>query len=352
MKREHLFIRNFEAGVYLESFLVAAVASVLVIRLFLQLTGYPQIGGGGLHIAHMLWGGLLMLVSIIVLLSFLSKTAELLAAIAGGIGFGTFIDEVGKFVTSDHNYFFRPAISLIYVSFILIFLAVRAISQRREASREEYLLNALRSMEEVALHDLDEEERRRALAYLEKSGDTSPLVKALSESLSKIDLRPPRRLSLPARLKRLVRDFYFYVAATRWFPRLIVGFFIAQLVVKILYVFVLIFFVGLGWRQILDTQIVGRVAERMVNLSFIDKAEIFFSLLSGVLVLWGIVRMRRSRLAAFRLFERSILVSIFLTQVFAFYKEQFSALAGLFLNIAILLALRYMIERERVAQTA
>ncbi|MEJ7618643.1 MAG: hypothetical protein WKF30_17120 [Pyrinomonadaceae bacterium] len=45
MKRQLFAIRNFRAGVNLTHFLVAAVASVLVIRLFLQLTNYPQIGG-------------------------------------------------------------------------------------------------------------------------------------------------------------------------------------------------------------------------------------------------------------------------------------------------------------------
>jgi len=33
-----------------------------------------------------------------------------------------FIDELGKFITSDNNYFFQPTISLIYIVFIIIFL--------------------------------------------------------------------------------------------------------------------------------------------------------------------------------------------------------------------------------------
>ena len=52
------------------------------------------------------------------------------------------------------------------------------------------------------------------------------------------------------------------------------------------------------------------------------------------------------------MFERSILVSIFLTQVFAFYKEQFSALLGLLFNIVVLAALHFMIERERAVANA
>jgi hypothetical protein len=66
--RRQLLIRNFGIGFYLETFLVAAIASILTIRLVLRLTGYPQLGGGGLHIAHVLWGGLLMMASIIILL--------------------------------------------------------------------------------------------------------------------------------------------------------------------------------------------------------------------------------------------------------------------------------------------
>jgi hypothetical protein len=85
----------------------------------------------------------------------------------------------------------------------------------------------------------------------------------------------------------------------------------------------------------------------MKQLNGFDWAGIAFSLLSGFFVLCGVWSVRRSRLLAYRMFERSILVSIFLSQVFAFYKEQFSALLGLLLNIVILLALRFMIEREK-----
>ena len=45
-----------------DRFFVAAAASFVGTRAYLALTGYPQIGGHGLHISHLLWGGLLMLV--------------------------------------------------------------------------------------------------------------------------------------------------------------------------------------------------------------------------------------------------------------------------------------------------
>lgn len=86
------------AGDLLEQFFVAAVVAVLGIRIYLQATGFPQVGGGELHIAHLLWGGLLMLVAVVLSLTFLGRHIQSWAAILGGLGFGTFIDELGKFI--------------------------------------------------------------------------------------------------------------------------------------------------------------------------------------------------------------------------------------------------------------
>src|SRR4029077_2587583 len=65
------FIRNLDAGPLLETFMVSAVAAVLAVRFFLGATGYPQLGGRGLHIAHLLWGGALMLAAVLMLLGYL-----------------------------------------------------------------------------------------------------------------------------------------------------------------------------------------------------------------------------------------------------------------------------------------
>src|SRR5476649_316491 len=131
------FIRNLQGDDYRENFLVAAVVSLFVIRIFLRLTHYPHLGGHEFHIAHMLWGGFFMVGSIIILLSFLSKTAINIASIVGGIGFGTFIDELGKFITNDNNYFFQPTIAFIYIIFVLIYLLLKFIPHYRKTSEKE-----------------------------------------------------------------------------------------------------------------------------------------------------------------------------------------------------------------------
>src|SRR5665648_665309 len=114
--------RDADLGALLETFFVVACTTVLVIRTQLWATNYPQLGGGGLHIAHLLYGGIFMVIAIGLLLIFLNRSIRRPAAVIGGVGFGFFIDELGKFITSDNNYFFAPAAALIYLIFIGMYM--------------------------------------------------------------------------------------------------------------------------------------------------------------------------------------------------------------------------------------
>src|SRR5204863_357064 len=84
-------------GGFLEAFLITAVLTVLGLRVYLAAAHYPQLGGNGLHIAHVLWGGLAMAIAIGILLALLTWRAHWVAAAVGGAGLGLFIDELGKF---------------------------------------------------------------------------------------------------------------------------------------------------------------------------------------------------------------------------------------------------------------
>src|SRR5919202_3006779 len=169
-RRPGMPVRSMNLGELLDTFLVCGAAAIVLLRVYLAATGYPKLGGGGLHIAHVLWGGLGMAVAIGILLSFLSQRARLVAAIVGGAGFGTFIDELGKFLTSDNNYFFKPTAALIYVIFVIGYLAGRAIRTGGRLGPVESVANAVDVLREAAGRQLDAVSRDRALALLSTAG--------------------------------------------------------------------------------------------------------------------------------------------------------------------------------------
>ncbi len=347
MKSNAPFVRNLEAFYYAEVFLVCAVSAILTIRLFLHMTGYPQIGGGALHIAHMLWGGLLMLVSIVILIAFIGRRSELWAVILGGAGFGTFIDEVGKFVTKDNNYFFEPSVSIMYMVFILIVISMQMIKSGWTFTKREYLINALRGLEEAAISDLDEDEKKKVLAYLAKSDQDNPLTVPVRDLIVSTAALPAPQPWVYTRAKRAFRKFYERIAVSRYFRTCITVFFLLQLFVTLVYVAVITLFIGFGTDRIMDIRALENIMTDLRDLTFVDKARIFSSVLSGVFVFLGVYYLRKSRLLAYRIFEWSVLVSILLTYVFIFYKEQFAALLGLTFNVLILIGLRIMIRREQ-----
>lgn len=113
----------------MDVYLASALIAVVLTRLLLKLTDYPQLGGEGFHIAHVLWGGLLMAIGTLLLLLAQHPNRRIAAAVSGS-GFGLFIDEVGKFVTRDVDYFYKPAALIIYITFLVIWVVSRYIITR------------------------------------------------------------------------------------------------------------------------------------------------------------------------------------------------------------------------------
>ncbi|MEU5530327.1 hypothetical protein ABZ744_25685 [Micromonospora chersina] len=141
--RRPALIRSAAGAERVELFLVSAVLCIGVTRAVLAAADHPQVGSGGLHVAHVLWGGLGMLAGQLVSLLFLGPRVARLAAVLGGVGFGLFIDEVGKFLTADHNYFYEPVAAIIYGTVVLVWLVVRLGVHRRPLSDRENAVNRL-----------------------------------------------------------------------------------------------------------------------------------------------------------------------------------------------------------------
>jgi len=318
----------------LELFLVSAVVTILVVRIFLELTGYPQMGGSVLHVAHVLWGGLLMAGGIIILFTLIGKKAEALGTLAGGIGFGLFIDEVGKFVTNDNDYFFQPAVAIMYVTFVFLYLASRWLLTSTLYSETEYLVNSINEMRELPIGVATEEERRLILFYLEKSGSGNPLAGKLDEIVTGTSTSAPGQQGPFLRLRTRLFDGYRNLTVKRWFMPAIKAFFIIQFIGSL----------GMVLTLLLDP---GAIVSQFDRFSFSDWAILASTVVSAFFIALGVLSLRRSRLEAFRMFERSVLVQILVGQLFLFYKDEFSAIPGFIFYLVLLLGIRFIIEREK-----
>lgn len=97
----------------------------------------------------------------------------------------------------------------------------------------------------------------------------------------------------------------------------------------------------------------GYVSDRFGDLAFVNVASLASSLGSALLVGRGVLELRQGRRpAAYRSFERALLVAIFVTQVFSFVESQFGAVFGLAIDLLLLLALRSVRATERAVAPA
>lgn len=323
---------------HFEVFMVSAVATILGVRLFLEITGFPQVGGSTLHIAHAIWGGLLMSASILVLLIFLSKRTETLAAVIGGVGFGLFIDEVGKFVTQSNDYFFQPSVAIMYVTFVAFYLVVRYIFTSVGVLEEEFLVGAMKEMQDIPGGRIQENERQQILYFLSQCDQQSPLVKSLQSLVKSTYAAPPAQPGFYQTWKSRLFSRYRRIAHARRFATVINVFFVIQFVGSL---------VGMISLMFAGVFAPGEVYEQLKEFNVSDWAIQASYLVSAIFIAWGIVLLRRSRLRAYIMFQRSVLVSVFVSRLFLFYKDEFNALWGLAFDLLLYMALRFMIERER-----
>jgi len=152
-------VQRENAVQYMMISLFSFVATVSLVRTFLALTGYPQIGGGTLHIAHVLWGGLILYIAAILPLIYLNPRLHIAGAILSGVGVGLFIDEVGKFITRQYDYFFPAAAPIMYVFFLLVVILMIMIRRPETMDGRAELVQALETVREQLYRPLEPRER-------------------------------------------------------------------------------------------------------------------------------------------------------------------------------------------------
>jgi hypothetical protein len=308
--------RDPRATRHLGTFLVATAATVLLTRAFLAATGYPQVGGDGLHIAHVLWGGLLMALAFVLLLSFAGPALRPLGSLVGGVGFGLFVDEVGKFVTSDNDYFYEPTAAIVYATVVGLGLLAEALHGRRDPDPREELAGAVDEAVAGVVGGFTPSARRRAEAHLRHAGDVhgAAQARALVDSIAEDDVALPDPVGA-------VSSF-----AVRVLHTLIKARFVPWLAVLVL----------LGSSAFTIARAVTGWWSGDGSPAWVLVGALVAAAASGVLCVVGLLRVGGDAIEGYLWFRRAVIVSLLVTQFFLFRLSQWDASWGLLVDLLVL----------------
>jgi hypothetical protein len=301
-------VRNVEFGRLFDAFFISAVSTILIVRFYLIVTGYPQLGNSTLHISHLLPGTILMLTAILVMLAAVNRAARDFGALVAGIGFGLSWDELGKFITQNNNYFFKPTIGLIYLTFVVLYLLARFAGQRR-LTQDDYIANAIDLIKEAAIKDLDTWEYEHAKELMLHVSPNHVLYQPTMDMLSE------------------------------WsnFTQMVIFVAIAYGIINI---FITLFF------------LYGALIEENLNIAILkgdesDLAGAISALITVVLLSAGAYYYRAGKhKRAYELFESGLLIEIFVGQVILFFKSPRVAIAGLLVTLFLLVNIKLLSAEE------
>lgn len=168
---------------YLLITIASFAVTVAATRWYLDLAGYPTVGGGELHVAHALWGGLALVLAALLPLLWVGHRSLVLSALLAGIGAGLFIDEIGKFLTTSTDYFFAPAAPIIYGSLLLLVL-LWVLFRRSSGDAIEATHAVIDALSDAVDGRLTAEERARVIALRHEKGE--PLEGGIHDQLVQV----------------------------------------------------------------------------------------------------------------------------------------------------------------------
>lgn len=361
-------VRRPGAERYLLITLLSFALSVSLTRLFLELAGYPQVGSGELHVAHVLWGGLLLFIATVLPLTIANRWVYQVVAILSGVGIGLFIDEVGKFLTRNNDYFYPPAAPIIYAFFLIGVLIYLQVKRPSLSSPRSELYFTLEMLEDVLDHDLDKNEQaeinRRLTSVTQQTDQTelASLAKVLLEYCVGEDIRLAP--VAPARLKKLENNLRSlekrYINRGRFRTALALALALLGIVAIIASISVIAFATsaavatattaseasGLvrGSAQTPTLLFTVQGESYAINYWFII-LQLFRGALGGILIASGILLGVERERQGLRGGYFSLLVYLTMVDLLLFYYYQFSTILSAIIQFAILMALLYYQER-------
>lgn len=333
--------RSVWGSSYVEWFLICTIGTILITRAYLAATGYPQIGGHTLHIAHAVWGACLLMVALVMGWLFLGPTIRVTSVVIGGIGFGLFLDEIGKFITVDNDYFFGPSAEVMYVSLVVVLVVTRVIRDFRPLDADEALANAAAIAAIGVSGGLTPLRRAQGLEladHAERAGCAPDAVEPVRTLLAGSGDRTDRLTALRVRVMAAIPRF---LLSRRWVP-IVTG---TLLVISAIAT-------GIGVAQLLTGGIdveTTRARVLLDPLGAADAIRLFGAACTLTLVLWAIVgRRRRGELWAMEIVRIAALVMTSLNALVNFATEGFGALVSVAIGLSAVAVLTHQINSATV----
>jgi hypothetical protein len=313
--------------------LVAFAVTVIATRVFLQLAGFPQLGNSVLHIAHALWGGLLLFVAVLLPLAYANRWAIQASALLSGIGIGLFIDEVGKFITQTNDYFFPPALPLIYGFFLLTVFVYLYFRRPRQQDPRQAMYQALEGLQGALDGDLDTEKAARIEAQLATARQSNrDEIVSLAKAISGYLQEEKRHLSVaePGYWKRIaMRVDAFGLRLGRRTHRTIISVILILWLVFVIGYIAVIALAGTS-SQIRGTNLIGQVVQlrgALVGIQVVVGGLMFVAVLA-----W----LTKNEEGGLKFAVSAFLLSLVAFQSLYFYISQFAAITETLLQLAFL----------------
>jgi len=328
---------------YLLISLIAFASSVILTRLFLAITGYPQLGNGVLHIAHALWGGLLLMIAVLLPLILANRWALSLSALLSGLGVGLFVDEVGKFITQQNDYFYPPAAPLIYAFFLLIVLIYIGVRRGSSTSPRAEMYRALSGLFELLDDNLDDRELQILLSRLDNARGSKQLhVAGLATTLSNYLLQTdiplvPVQPSYWKRVSSMIEESGIRFGRKRHLALVFVSLIIMGLVA--FSIAALMLFTALGPQDVVQ-RLLNTISAGALDVGdgFWFYLRVILELVVSMAALVGIYFfIKREDLRGINAGLLALLVSLTGIRLLSFYFDQFSAVTMALIQLGVLL---------------
>ncbi|MCL4505135.1 MAG: hypothetical protein M1434_03945 [Chloroflexi bacterium] len=354
-------VRRTSAPQLVLNVLISFGATVLIVRVFLELTGYPRLGNSTLHIAHLLYGGIALTAACLLMLIYGSPTAHRIGSVLTGIGLGLFFDEVGKFITSNNDYFFRPAAPIIYVVCLVITLIIFLLRRRgRYFSDQELMVDALEHAELLFEGEQSEHRRRHIntdlehIAHSVKDPDHVKLAQAIQEFVNSEAAKPghSKLLLLAGRVEQW--------GLRRFIQRQNLLTVILLVILAMNSLGSLIAFSVSAIVPVASPELAREIQRLYISTGLrefspfsltINGIDLLLNMVTAAVTLYGIVLFVTGR-KFHGLFwvQAALILDLCVVNVFTFYVEQFSAALWTLANIAVLLYVRAYQHQLRQAQ--